>query len=168
MNLPEESNRDQGKAMTENPQEYPSEKHLGTQQPNSGQPIPPPPGQAPYYGQPAQPMAPAEQRNWALATHLSPFLAAFVGLSFLGPLVLYLVLRDRGAFVRQHCAEALNFQLTAWIGLIVSVPLVFAVGLGLLTGGAILVAMLVCHILGAVAANEGREYRYPLTIRFVS
>ena len=29
-------------------------------------------------------------------------------------------------------------------------------------------AMLVCHILGAVAASEGRDYRYPFTIRFVS
>jgi len=113
-------------------------------------------------------MAPAEQRNWALATHLSPFLASMVGgLSFLGPLVLYLVFRDRGAFIRHHSAEALNFQLTMWIGLIISFPLMLVL-IGFLTAGAILVAMLVCHVLGAVAANEGRDYRYPFTIRFVS
>ncbi|HEY8654692.1 MAG TPA: DUF4870 domain-containing protein [Dermatophilaceae bacterium] len=40
--------------------------------------------------------------------------------------------------------------------------------IGFVTAGAIAVAMLVCHILGAVAASQGRDYRYPFTIRFVS
>jgi len=156
--------------MTEHPQEYQSQQPLGSPPPYSGQPAPPPPGQVPVYGRPVQaPMSPADQRNWALATHLSPFVASFLGgLTFLGPLVLYLVFKDRGVFVRRHSAEALNFQLTMWLGLIISIPLIFVFFLGLLTGAAILVAMLVCHILGAVAANEGRDYRYPFTIHFVS
>ena len=157
--------------MTEYPQEYQPEQGPGGQHPYSGQPTPPPQpaGQAPYYGRQSQPMAPADQRNWAIATHLSPFLASFVGgLTFLGPLVLYLVFRDRGAFIRHHSAEALNFQLTMWLGLMISIPLIFVFFLGLLTAGAIFVAMLVCHILAAVAANDGRDYRYPFTIRFVS
>jgi uncharacterized protein len=120
-------------------------------------------GQAPYQ---SLPMSPADQRNWAVASHLSAFLAAFVALSFLGPLIMYFVLRDRGAFVRQHSSEALNFQLTMWIGLIISFPLML-VGIGFLTAGAIGLTMLVCQILAAVAASEGRDYRYPVTIRFV-
>ena len=112
-------------------------------------------------------MSPADQRTWAIATHLSPFVAAFFALSFLGPLIMYIVFRGRGAFIRQHSAEALNFQLTMWIGLIISFPLMLVL-IGFVTSGAILVAMLVCHILGAVAASEGRDYRYPFTIRFVS
>lgn len=120
-------------------------------------------GQAPY--QPV-PMSPADQRTWAIASHLSAFLSAIVALSFLGPLIMYLVLKDRGDFVRKHSSEILNFQLTMWIGLLISFPLML-VGIGFLTAAAIGLAMLVFQILGAVAASEGRDYRYPLTIRFV-
>ncbi len=112
-------------------------------------------------------MSPADQRTWAVATHLSAFLAAVVALSFLGPLIMYIVFKDRGAFIRHHSAEALNFQLTMWIGLLISFPLMLVL-IGFLTAGAIAITMLVCHILGAVAASEGREFHYPLTIRFVS
>ncbi|MEO6144850.1 MAG: DUF4870 domain-containing protein [Dermatophilaceae bacterium] len=158
--------------MTETPQDQPAapqQPPLG-QQP--GEPMPPYGSPAPAYSgpQPAyQPvaMSPADQRTWAIGAHLSAFLAAFVALSFLGPLVMYIVLKDRGAFIRHHAAEALNFQLTMWIGLLISVPLMFVL-IGFVTAGAIAVAMLVCHILGAVAASDGRDYRYPFTIRFVS
>jgi uncharacterized Tic20 family protein len=112
-------------------------------------------------------MAPAEQRTWAIATHLSGFVAAFVALSFLGPLIMYVIFKDRGPFIRQHAAEALNFQLTMWIGLLISVPLMFVL-IGFVTAGIIGLMMLVCQILGAVAASEGREYQYPVRIGFVS
>ena len=136
--------------MTEHPQDYRRPGPLYVHQPS--EPVP---------------MSPADQRAWAIATHLSAFLAAFVALSFLGPLIMYIIFRDRGAFIRHHSAEALNFQLTMWIGLIISVPLMLVL-IGLVTAGAIAMTMLVCHILGAVAASQGRDYRYPFTIRFVS
>ena len=161
---------DKGEAMTEHTQDDRRPEPLYVQQPS--EPVPPysPPapqlsGTQPSY-QPV-PMSPADQRTWAMATHLSAFLAAFVALSFLGPLIMYIIFRDRGAFIRHHSAEALNFQLTMWIGLIISFPLMLVL-IGFVTAGAIAVTMLVCHILGAVAAREGRDYRYPFTIRFVS
>ena len=40
--------------------------------------------------------------------------------------------------------------------------------IGFVTFAAIGLTMLVFQILGAVAAGEGRDYRYPFTIRFVS
>ena len=156
--------------MTEHPQDRPPEQPSYGQQPQE----PPYGQQSPsYYGaQPAfqpVPMSPADQRNWAVAAHLSPFVALFVGfMSFLGPLIVYLIFKDRGPFIRHHSVEALNFQLTMWIGLLISIPLVFVFFLGLFTAGVIALAMLVCHILGAVAASEGRDFRYPCTIRFVS
>ena len=84
-----------------------------TEHPQDRQPQQP---EQPYY-QPV-PMTPADQRTWAIATHLSPFLASFVGgLSFLGPLILYIVFRDRGPFIRgrvidvsTRAAEALGFK----------------------------------------------------------
>lgn len=157
--------------MTENPQDHQSQPPSFRKQP--GEPAPPSGPQPPQYsGAPAsyQPglMSPADQRTWSIASHLSPLLASFVGgLTFLGPLILYIVFKDRGPFVRRHAAEALNFQLTMWIGLLISFVLMFVL-IGFLTAGAILIAMLVCHILAAVAASDGRDYRYPFTIRFIS
>ena len=149
--------------MTEQPQDQP-------QQP--GDPMPPHNPQVPQYpgaqsSYQAVPMSPADQRTWAVFSHLSPFLAAIVALSFLGPLIMYIIFKDRGAFIRHHSAEALNFQLTMWIGLLISFPLMLVL-IGFVTAAAIGIAMLVCHILGAVAASNGQDYRYPFTIRFVS
>jgi len=160
---------DKGEAMTDHPQDQPQQPY--GQQP--GEPMPPYNPQAPQYsGTPSSqpvPMTPADQRTWAIASHLSPLLASFVGgLTFLGPLILYIIFKDRGPFIRHHAAEALNFQLTMWIGLLISIPLIFVFFLGFVTASAIVVAMLVFHILGAVAASEGREYHYPLSIHFVS
>ncbi|HZW43539.1 MAG TPA: DUF4870 domain-containing protein [Dermatophilaceae bacterium] len=157
--------------MTEHTQDYRHQEPLHVQQPDGPTPQDRPP--APQFpGTPSAyqpvPMSPADQRTWAIATHLSPFVASFVGgLSFLGPLIMFIIFKDRGAFIRHHSAEALNFQLTMWIGLIISFPLMFVL-IGFVTAGAIAMTMLVCHILGAVAASEGRDYRYPFTIRFVS
>ncbi|HEY5248534.1 MAG TPA: DUF4870 domain-containing protein [Dermatophilaceae bacterium] len=145
-------------------QPYEGQPYGGTMPPYDPQ-APQPPGTQPRY-QPV-PMSPADQRNWAIAVHLSPFLAVLVGLTFMGPLIIYIVCKDRGPFIRQHSAAALNFQLTMWIGLLVSVPLMFIL-IGFLTAGAIGIAMLVFPILGAVAASEGREYYYPISIPFVS
>ena len=141
-------------------------QHPQDQQPPAVQQPQQPYAQQPYAPAPIAPMSPADQRTWAIATHLSAFLAAFVALSFLGPLVMHLIFKDRGPFIRQHTTEALNFQLTMWIGLLISFPLMLLL-IGFVTAGAIALTMLVCHILAAVAASEGREYRYPLTIRFV-
>ena len=64
-------------------------------------------------------MNPQDEKLWATLTHLSPLVAGFIGLPFLGPLIAYLVLRDRGPFIRRHTAQALNFQLTVLIAYIV-------------------------------------------------
>jgi len=156
--------------MTEHTQDYRHQEPQYVQQPS--EPVAPYSPPAPQFSGTASayqpvPMSPADQRTWAIATNLSPFVAAFFALSFLGPLIMFIIFKDRGAFIRQHSAEALNFQLTMWIGLIISFPLMLVL-IGFVTAGAIAVTMLVCHILGAVAASEGREYHYPFTIRFVS
>ncbi len=114
-----------------------------------------------------------DTRTWAVAAHLSALLSLFVGFPFVGPLVVYLVKRD-DPFVRRHAAEALNFNLSVFLYLVVGgiatfVLIFFVVGLFLLPlflVGAILWLVFIC--LAAVKAGEGRDYRYPLTIRFVS
>lgn len=138
-------------------------------------PYGPPPGQ---YGQPAGggPTSP-DDTTWALVAHIGSLVAsAFFGLAFVAPLIVMLA-KSGSPFVRRHAVESLNFQISVLIyvlvGGVVAVVVAFVtVGLGLLVivpvAIALGVAWLVVVILATVKASRGEDYRYPLTIRFVS
>ena len=102
-----------------------------------------------------------EQRVMAILTHILGLLTGF-----LGPLVLYLVVKPEDVFAREHAKEALNFQITLVIGFIVSFVLVFIL-IGIL--GLIVLGLmdLIFSIMGAVAASNEQEFRYPVSIRFI-
>jgi uncharacterized Tic20 family protein len=116
-------------------------------------------------GLPAGPTS--EERNWALVAHVGTLVAAWFAMGFLCPLVVMLVKGKDSAFVRRHALESLNFQISLLVYLVVSVILVF-----LLVGIFMLIALglfaLVVVILATVAASNGQDYRYPLSIRLVS
>lgn len=122
---------------------------------------PPPPPQNPGYA-PATEMSPADQRLWATLTHVGGIL-----FSWLAPLITYLVLKDRGPFVRAHTATALNFQLTLLIAYVVGVITALLL-VGYLIMLAAWVASIVFGIMAAIAANKGEFYTYPMAIKFVS
>ena len=114
-----------------------------------------------------------DSRSWALAAHLSALLSLVVGFPFVGPLVVYLVKKD-DPFVRRHAAEALNFNISVMIyaivlGIATFVLIFFIIGFALIPV-LILLALtwLILVCLAAAKAGQGQEYRYPLTIRFVS
>ena len=129
-------------------------------------PPPPPPGDvpppAPVYGQ-APPLRPDEERTWAIVGHLAPL----VGLSFLPPLIIWLVFRGRGPYLENQAKESLNFQLTLLIAYIVGGVLVI-VGIGLIILLAAWVVSIVFGIMAAVAVSKYEWYRYPISIRMVS
>jgi uncharacterized protein len=146
--------------MTENEPAHPAE---GGQEPYREQPTPPDPpfGAAPLYGQPVQaPVSPSDARMWSLFAHLGG-----IFFSFVAPLVIYLIYKDRDPFVRRHSTQALNFQIIAAIAYVVSGMLPF---IGILTGFATFVCVVVFSIMGAVAANAGREYTYPFVPQMVT
>jgi len=120
---------------------------------------------APLQSQPQ--MSPSAERQWAAGAHLSGFAAAYVALGFLGPLVVLLVVGDRSPMVRRHAVEALNFNLS-WLLYIVIAGILAFVLIGLPILVALGVAYLVLVVLAAVEASRGGDYRYPLTIRLVS
>ena len=114
-----------------------------------------------------------DARGYALAAHLSA-LSFLIGIpSFIGPLVIYLVKKD-DPFVRRQAAEALNFNLSfllyaavlAIAGLLLLVVLVGILVWLLLIPLGIFWLVMVC--IAASKAGQGADYRYPLTIRFVS
>ena len=122
----------------------------------------PPPPSAYGAAPPPQPMSPADEKLWATLVHLG---GLFFG--FLAPLIGFLVLKDRGPFVRAHTATALNFQLTLLIAYIVGAVLsVVIIGIFILMAAYVL--NIVLCIVAAVKANRGDWYKYPVTISFIS
>ncbi len=113
----------------------------------------------PYVSNPAT-MRPEDEKLWSILTHIGGIVVFLVV-----PLVAYLVLRDRGPFVRHHTGQALNFQLTMLIGYVVGfVTSWFGIGFLLIVAAGILT--IVFGIIAAVAASRGEFYRYPIAIPF--
>jgi uncharacterized protein len=103
-----------------------------------------------------------------MIAHLSALAGIVVGgLIFLGPLIVYLVKKDEHPFIAEQSREALNFNLSVFIYVIVSAILIVLV-IGLLLLPAVAIAWLVLTIIASVRASNGESYRYPLTIRIVS
>ena len=97
----------------------------------------------------------------AMLAHLLGILTGF-----LGPLILYLVKKDESPYVRDQAAQALNFQILTFFAYTVSFVLVF-VGIGLLLLPLVWVGSLIFHIIAAMAANRGENYRYPFNLKLV-
>ncbi|MCL1595522.1 MAG: DUF4870 domain-containing protein [Actinomycetia bacterium] len=106
---------------------------------------------------------PSDSRAWAVAAHLLPW----IGIGFLGPLIVWLIKRDEDVFVEWHARESLNFQISLFIYLVVSVMLMLVV-IGFFLFFALAIFGLIVNIIAAIKAANGDWYRYPLIIRFVN
>lgn len=106
-------------------------------------------------------MSPSDEKLWATLIHVGGIFFYFVP-SLIG----YLLLRDRGPFIRGHSATALNFQLTMLIGFAIG-GVTSIIGVGLLVLLAVSILVIVFSIIAALAANRGEAYIYPLTITFM-
>ena len=80
--------------------------------------------------------------------------------------VIWLVFKERGRFVDEQAKEALNFQITLFIGYVVSSLLIIIV-IGAFLLFLVWVAAIVFGIIAGMAANKGQAYRYPVNIRLV-
>ncbi|TAM70098.1 MAG: DUF4870 domain-containing protein [Microbacteriaceae bacterium] len=118
----------------------------------------PPPGN-PY--QASNQLNPADEKLWSTLIHV---LGIFFG--FLPALIGYLVLKDRGPFVRQHSTSALNFQLTMLIAYVVGLILTIVI-IGIFIILAVEVVVIIFSIIAAIAANKGESYTYPMSIKFI-
>ena len=131
-------------------------------------PVGPPPGGPPAGGRPAgPPMSPDQERLWGMLAHLLSFVAAYLALGFVAPLVVLLVFGPRSAYVRAHAVESLNFNLS-WLLYAIVGGILLIIGIGVLILIALGIAYVVLVIIASVQANNGQFFRYPLTIRFIS
>ncbi len=169
----------QGEEGPQQPEQRPSQQSdhqfgqqpPGYQQPGYGQPGYP---QHPAYGYYAPPGAVTQtDRNWASAAHWGTLVAAWLAMGFLAPLIIMLTVGNQSPYVRKHAVESLNFQISLLIyGGAAILFSILTIGLGLLIviplALVALVAILIFLIQASIKAANGEDYRYPLTLRFVS
>lgn len=106
----------------------------------------------------------SDDRTWGMLAHLSYFLTFVVGMSFVAPLIIWIVKKDTSAFVEDQAKEALNFQLSILIVSVVLVMTICASPLLLV----VLIMSIIYSIQAGMAANRGERYRYPYTFRIVN
>jgi hypothetical protein len=114
------------------------------------------------------PQVSKDEQNWAMICHLSALLGfVFPFGNIIGPLVVWLLKRAEMPLVDTHGKEALNFQITVSIGVLICIPLVFVlIGIPLLF--AIGLAALILTIMAAVKISNGElNYQYPFAIRLL-
>ena len=78
------------------------------------------------YAQPQTQLSPTQERTMGAVAHGAPLVAMVLSaglLGFVGSLVIYLMYKDRGPFVRAHAANSLNVQIMTGIVLLISLPL---------------------------------------------
>jgi uncharacterized protein len=124
------------------------------------------------YGQPGYPQQPygyvgqapvseSDEKTWGIISHISiPFFG------FIGPLIAYLVYKDRSAWLKEVTTEALNFSILYSIAYVISI-ITISVVIGLILWPLVFIAALIFCILGTLAASKHEFYRYPINIRFI-
>ena len=112
----------------------------------------------PYANTP-EPLSPELERLRAIAVH-----AFGIVFEFFAPLLGYLLLKDRGPFIRHHVTESLNFGITMVLFYVVLA--VSIIGL-LFIWWLPPIVWVVFRIIAAYKASLGEYYRYPVSIRFI-
>jgi uncharacterized Tic20 family protein len=112
-----------------------------------------------------------DERTWGMITHLSAML-----LGFPGPLIIWLIKKERSRFLNYHGKECLNFCITIFFCLLaISIS---TCGISFVTYGlggfvvfpcflAIIGVKWVMLIMAGLAANRGELYRYPFSLRLI-
>lgn len=96
----------------------------------------------------------------AFAGFVLPFANVFV------PLVLWLMKKDTSPFIESHGKEVVNFQITL-TGILALCTLLYLVLIGFMFHIVFVLFGVVVTALGAIKAQNGEPFRYPLTLRLV-
>lgn len=108
-----------------------------------------------------------EARQWAMFAHIGTFSSIFVPLgNIIAPVVVWQLRKHDSDFVVEQAKESLNFQITLMIYFLVSFFLVFII-IGFLMIFALVIFGLITVIVAGVKANDGENYRYPMSIRLI-
>ncbi len=118
---------------------------------------------------PPTPSTSSDVRTWSVLCHASALLGLFF--HFLGhlggPLIVWLMKRGDSPEIDAHGKESLNFQISMLIyDAVAAILCIVLIGIPILI--ALWVLNTVFVIIASIKASEGKFYRYPITIRFIS
>ncbi len=111
----------------------------------------------------------SEIRTWSVLCHASALLGLFFHFfgHLLGPLLVWLIKRGDAPEIDANGKESLNFQISMLIyDIIAGILCLVVIGIFILIALWILNTVFV--IIASVKTSEGKVYRYPFTIRFLS
>jgi uncharacterized Tic20 family protein len=109
-----------------------------------------------------------DERTWAMLAHIST-LVGYTVIPFgniIAPLIIWLVKKDQSWFIDDQAKESLNFQISMLIYALISAVLILVL-IGIVLIPILYVFGVVMVIVAAIKANDGVQYRYPITIRFI-
>lgn len=108
-----------------------------------------------------------QERQWALICHLSALSGYVIPFgNLIVPIIIWSMKKDEFPAVDAHGKEVINFQISMTIWMIISgILIVLLIGIPLLIVLAIVQVVFV--IIGAIKADSGQFYKYPLTIQFI-
>ena len=116
--------------------------------------------QQPYAAAGQAPVSESDEKTWGIISHISiPFFW------FVGPLIGYLLYKDRSPYLKQVTTEALNFSILYSIVQVAGWVLSF-ITFGLINLAAFIVALIFC-IMATMAASRHEFYKYPMNARFI-
>ena len=109
-----------------------------------------------------------DDRTWGILVHA----VAFVGFFFpfgniIGPLIVWAIKKDESQFVDENGKQAVNFQISWTIWLIIAAfSMLILIGFILLP--LVAIAWFVLVIVAIIRASNNTVYEYPLTLEIIS
>ncbi|MCG8308571.1 MAG: DUF4870 domain-containing protein [Cytophagales bacterium] len=108
-----------------------------------------------------------QERQWALICHLSALSGYLIPFgNLIVPTIIWSMKKDEMPMVDVHGKEVINFQISITIWMILSAILV-VLFIGVLLLIVLVVLQVIFVIIGAIKADSGQLYKYPMTIHFI-
>lgn len=115
----------------------------------------------------AGPLTTPEERQMGLFLHLSQLANVVIfPLGIILPIVIWQMQKDKMPALDAHGKEAVNWMISETIYLVVSIILVFFL-IGIIILPIVALLGIIFPIIGAVKANNGELWHYPMSVRFI-
>ncbi|MGO1542963.1 MAG: DUF4870 domain-containing protein [Gulosibacter sp.] len=114
----------------------------------------------------SQPSGPAHQGDVSMWAHLLNIVTV------IGPLIFWLVMREKSSNYDREGKEALNFGITVFIASLLVSAITTIPFIGWILGGllsfALAVAVIALAVMAGIQTNKTGGYRYPFSLRLIS
>lgn len=109
----------------------------------------------------------SDSKQWGMLAHIGTFVGAILPFgNIIVPIVLMSMYKEKSEFVVTHAKESLNFQISLLLYYFIAGMSIFVL-IGIVLLPLVFVFSIIYTIIAGLKANEGEDFKYPLTIRFI-